>query len=448
MPMLFQEPSFTGCKFNIVIDKVSEPEEAIAPVIYPRDQHNVSRSKIDPDALKIMYRLARNGFKAYLVGGGVRDVVLGKTPKDFDIATDATPRQVKSLFRNSRIIGRRFKLVHIFFNIHKIIEVSTFRDVSVIPEPEDAGEVPTIAQDNNFGDEATDALRRDLTINALFYDISTYSIIDYVGGMIDLRAGVIRVIGDTDVRLAEDPVRLLRIVRHAARNNFQIEERCYESLVRNRELLSSASQVRVFEEIKKDLTSGSILPILRLLHKTQLLSLLIPALSEASAELLEEGTHLPICLERLDQMAKEGSPVSPTVVLTLLLLYTPSEGQRASEIYLHDRFESDEAIADHVKYVYSKLLVPRKERERIEALAKAWQRCCSVDGDRVKGSVLARGTEIHDLISLYTIVLGSEDDDPVLRALRSHTGRRQNSDSRPRRGNPPKRKPQRRSPPQ
>lgn len=426
-----------------MIDKAPDQEETLKPSIYPRDQHNVSRSKIDPDALKIMYRLARSGFKAYLVGGGVRDVLLGKTPKDFDIATDATPRQVKSLFRNSRIIGRRFKLVHVFFNIHKIIEVSTFRDVSTIPEPEEIADVAPMAQDNVFGDEATDAIRRDLTINGLFYDISTYSIIDYVGGMTDLRAGLIRVIGDPTVRFTEDPVRLLRVIRHAARNNFRIEDGCYASLMANRELLKTASQVRVFEEVKKDLVSGSILPILRLLHETKMLDLLIPALAQAGDELLQDGTHLPICIERLDGMIQEGIEISPTVILTLLLLYTPNEGQRASEIYLHDRFESPEAISEHVKYVYSNLLVPRKERERIEALTIAWQRCCHVDGGKVKGSVLARGTDIHDLMMLHIAVLGDEEDDPVLRALRSQSGRKHEQrprHSRPHRDHPRKRR--------
>ena len=170
---------------------------ALKPEIYSRDEHPISRKDIDPDALKIMYRLIRSGFKAYMVGGGVRDLLLGKKPKDFDITTDATPRRVKALFSNSRIIGRRFKLVHVFFGGGKIIEVSTFRDFSDPPEGGEGedGEVAQLAPDNKYGTEVTDAIRRDITINGLFYDLSTLSVIDYVGGIRDLSDRVIRVIG-------------------------------------------------------------------------------------------------------------------------------------------------------------------------------------------------------------------------------------------------------------
>ena len=226
----------------------------LEPKIYPRTDHTLSRSKIDPDALSIMYRLSRGGYKAYLVGGGVRDVLLNKRPKDFDIATDATPRQVKALFRNSRVIGRRFKLVHVYFAHGKNIEVSTFRD-NFIPQEEEESDSESdkapVSSDNIFGTEATDALRRDITINALFYDGVSRSIIDYIGGIEDLRRGIIRVIGDPTERFIEDPVRLIRVVRHAARTGFAIEEKCRVAIQKNIALLKKASQVRVFEEIKR-----------------------------------------------------------------------------------------------------------------------------------------------------------------------------------------------------
>jgi hypothetical protein len=191
------------------------------PRILPRSQHNLSRSLIDPDAVKVMYRLVRHGYKAYLVGGSVRDLLLGRIPKDFDVATDARPAEIRRLFRNCRVIGRRFRIVHVFFRGNKIIEVSTFRR-----NPEDGGqqdgETEDLARkgDNAFGEPHEDAFRRDFTINGLFYDISTFSILDYVGGIDDLRIGVIRTIGDPDERFREDPVRMLRAVRHAARTGF------------------------------------------------------------------------------------------------------------------------------------------------------------------------------------------------------------------------------------
>ena len=405
-----------------------KPEEGDPKAeIYPRDQHQISRTLIDPDALKIMYRLARAGFKAYLVGGGVRDLLLGKRPKDFDIATDATPKKIKTLFRNSRVIGRRFKLVHVFFGGGKNIEVSTFRDVTSPQESLENGDSPElesmlVAHDNTFGTEATDAVRRDLTINALFYDAISFSIIDYVGGMRDLRNRIVRIIGDPDIRFAEDPVRLLRVVRHAARAGFSIEPACRSSLIRCRELLKTSSQVRVFEEIKKDLYSGHILPILRGLAETGLLELLIPVLAQDDAMILQEGSHLPICLERLDEMIRSGEEVMPTVVLALLALFAPKKEEHQHLIDITSRFESEDEIHDHIHYFFSSLTVPRKERERIEWLLAAWQRLCKVHGSKFKPGSVLRGAESSDLIALYRAVHG-EDEDRILDALRGATKR-------------------------
>ena len=212
----------------------------------PSREHTLSRRDIDPDALKVLYRLKDAGFTAYLVGGGVRDLLLGRRPKDFDIGTDAHPYQIKKLFRNCFIIGRRFRLAHVKFGT-KVIEVATFRrqvterragggrSARAGPdrrggrggpgggEPRHGEHDHLIHRDNTFGTAEEDAFRRDFTINALFYDIATFSIIDYVGGLEDLRAGVIRCIGDPDVRFREDPVRMQRAVSFAARLDFAID---------------------------------------------------------------------------------------------------------------------------------------------------------------------------------------------------------------------------------
>src|ERR1043166_885314 len=197
------------------------------PVIVPRAQHPISRRDIDPDALKVLYRLHESGYTAYLVGGSVRDLLLSRRPKDFDIGTSAHPYQVKKLFRNCWIIGRRFRLAHVKFGT-KIIEVATFRrqvaageevvtDGVPAPDPSTPEGEQLIHHDNTFGTPEEDAFRRDFTINALFYDIATFSVIDYVGGLADLRSGIVRSIGDPDVRLREDPVRMIRAIALAGR---------------------------------------------------------------------------------------------------------------------------------------------------------------------------------------------------------------------------------------
>jgi poly(A) polymerase len=193
----------------------------------------IARESIDPDAEKILRRLLRYNHKAYLVGGCVRDLLLGRTPKDFDIATSATPNEIKDLFRNCRIIGRRFRLAHIFFG-SKIIETSTFRMNPREGTPIEEVEELLIRRDNVFGTAEEDARRRDFTMNGLFYDIEAGEVIDYVGGLADIEARLVRTIGDPEIRFREDPVRILRAIKFAARLDFQIEPATYAALLRHR----------------------------------------------------------------------------------------------------------------------------------------------------------------------------------------------------------------------
>src|SRR3954471_4995452 len=221
------------------------------PVIVPRAEHPISRRDIDSDALKVLYRLHESGAIAYLVGGSVRDLLLGRRPKDFDIGTSAHPYQVKKLFRNCWIIGRRFRLAHVRFG-PKVIEVATFRrqvqpgeevvqDGVPAPDPSTVEGEQLIHRDNTFGTPEEDAFRRDFTINALFYDIAGFSVIDYVGGLDDLRAGVVRSIGDPDVRLNEDPVRMIRAIAIAARLDFTIDPPVLEAIRRHRREIAKSS---------------------------------------------------------------------------------------------------------------------------------------------------------------------------------------------------------------
>src|SRR6266540_3766230 len=223
----------------------------VEPRVIPRDEHTLSRRDVDPDALKVLYRLRQYDHVAYLVGGSVRDLLLGRRPKDFDIGTSAHPYQVKKLFRNCWIIGRRFRLAHVKFGM-KVIEVATFRRQLAPGEEIVAEGVPApdpttpegqhlIHHDNTFGTPEEDAFRRDFTINALAYDIATFSVIDYIGGLDDLRAGIVRSIGDPDVRLREDPVRMLRAIALAARLDFTIEPTLLASLRTHRHEIAKSS---------------------------------------------------------------------------------------------------------------------------------------------------------------------------------------------------------------
>ncbi len=258
----------------------------VEPRIIPREEHSVSRRDIDPDALKVLYRLRQFDHVAYLVGGSVRDLLLGRRPKDFDIGTSAHPYQVKKLFRNCWIIGRRFRLAHVKFG-PKVIEVATFRR-QVLPGEEvvqdgvpapvlheagerDAATPQTAAEaaaadhvnehlihrDNTFGTPEEDAFRRDFTINALFYDIATFSIIDYVGGLDDLHAGVVRAIGDPDVRVREDPVRMIRAIALAARLDFAIDPALLQAIRTHRREIAKSSPARLLEEYYKILRAGA-----------------------------------------------------------------------------------------------------------------------------------------------------------------------------------------------
>src|SRR6187402_2671255 len=236
------------------------------PVIVPRAEHPISRRDIDPDALKVLYRLHESGAVAYLVGGSVRDLLLSRRPKDFDIGTSAHPYQVKKLFRNCWIIGRRFRLAHVRFGM-KAIEVATFRknipagseaepsEAPPSPHATDAGDL-LIKHDNTFGTPEEDAFRRDFTINALFYDIADFSIIDYCGGLQDLKDGLIRCIGDPNERFQEDPVRMLRAIVMASRLGFRMDEPVVKAIATHRQLIATASPARMIEEYYKILRSG------------------------------------------------------------------------------------------------------------------------------------------------------------------------------------------------
>ncbi len=282
------------------------------PVLLSRSEHSISRRQIDPDTLKVLYRLRGNGFKAYLVGGGVRDLLLERTPKDFDVGTDATPNQVKKLFRNCFLVGRRFRLAHVRFGKDKLVEVATFR------RQPDAGELPEDPADhfgfveNVFGSPREDAFRRDFTINALFYDIDNFSIIDYVGGLADLERRRIRVIGDPLQRFTEDPVRMLRALEFTARLGFSLSEETREAIFSRAPLIAEAAPSRIREEVLelfRHRVGGTVL------RQAQGFGLLSPLLAGFSGD--EETFAL---LERIDERTAGGAAVEEPLILAALYL--------------------------------------------------------------------------------------------------------------------------------
>jgi poly(A) polymerase len=293
----------------------------VSPVVIPRAEHPISRKMIDEEALKVLYRLHHHGYLSYLVGGSVRDLLLGRIPKDFDVATNAHPHEIKALFRNSRVIGRRFRLVHVFFKDQKVVEVSTFRSRSEFEEVE--SEEGTLIRTESFGTPEEDAFRRDLTINGLFYNIADFSIIDYVGGIKDLEQRVIRTIGDPGERFQQDPVRMIRTLRHAARTGFAIEERTYRDLLQHRNEIQTCSPSRVRDEFLRDLKEGVAEPSLKLMLETNLLLSLFPEFQRVFGNRnpsRERARQLFLSLFGLvDRLFSMGRDVPESVILALFL---------------------------------------------------------------------------------------------------------------------------------
>ncbi|AKC87597.1 polynucleotide adenylyltransferase PcnB [Pseudoxanthomonas suwonensis] len=286
----------------------------------PRDQHTISRRDISPNALRVLYRLREGGFGAYLVGGAVRDLLLGLHPKDFDVATDATPEQVKQLFRNCRLIGRRFRLAHVVYG-REIIEVATFRanvdDGSGDRELEDG----RLVRDNVYGSIEDDAIRRDFTCNALYYAIEDFSVRDYTGGFEDVQARTMRLIGDPETRYREDPVRMLRAVRLAAKLGFSIEPATAAPIPLLASLLGEAAPARLFEEMLKLFLSGHAVASFEGLEAHGLLGAVLPE-TAAALRSNRSGALRRMLLQGLsntDARVAADEPVSPAFLFALLL---------------------------------------------------------------------------------------------------------------------------------
>jgi len=407
----------------------------VTPRIVPRPEHTLSRRDIDPDALKVLARLRQFDHLAYLVGGSVRDLLLGRRPKDFDIGTSAHPYEVKRLFRNCWIVGRRFRLAHVKFGT-KTIEVATFRRqvseeeleamaveneraAAERAEPEsadDAGEVASRAEprerrgrrepehlahrDNTFGTPEEDAFRRDFTVNALFYDIATLSVIDYVGGLEDLQARVIRCIGDPDVRFREDPVRMLRAIVLAARLDFTVDPPVLDAIRRLAPEMARSAPARLMEEIYKILRSGAAERAFRELADVGLLKWIAPELLQIEDEGLWEF------LGGVDEYRQrfESTPETLTNALLLGTLLVPRgfTGRRPFRLERSDREVDAESAGDRrrrerdewrdPKATLGVLPVPRRDVERLRQILSLQRRLLDMDSSpRAKRALLSRG---------------------------------------------------------
>jgi len=293
----------------------------------PRDQHNISRKHISPAALKIIKQLQEADYEAYLVGGGVRDLLLGGLPKDFDVATSATPEQVRRIFRGARIIGRRFQIVHVRIG-REVIEVTTFRGAdneTATSGGKDSAKVTRsehgmLLRDNMYGDVVSDALRRDFTVNALYYTIRDFSVHDYTGGMQDLEKRTLRIIGDPATRYKEDPVRMLRAIRFAAKLGFQIEPGTAKPIRELSKLLNNISEARLFEEVLKLFLGGSATATFTLMREYGLLGQLFPGTEMALAAGDELGAQLiEQTMINTDKRIRADKTVTPAFIYAALL---------------------------------------------------------------------------------------------------------------------------------
>jgi poly(A) polymerase len=373
----------------------------------------LDEDKIDPDVQKVVRRLVRHGYEGYLVGGCVRDLLLGMQPKDFDVATSARPEQVRELFRNSRVIGRRFRLVHVLFGGGKVIEVATFRrnpheEVEVLPDAPQTLPPPShdathllIRSDNVFGEADEDATRRDFTINALFYDLEASQILDWTGGLNDIERRVVNTIGEPTVRFREDPVRILRALKFAGRLDLGIAPEVYDAIVSCRQTLELAARPRLSEEILRLLRGGQARRTIFLSWETGVLDVLLPELAAllydsfggtdgpgadaaGRVEHRTPGDRVFRLLEFIDRRVAAQRPLDDAVLWTLLLLEPLKEAMEGAR-------DRGAASAELLEPIIERLAVPRRFADAMRRIVAVLPRLVSGKAGR-----FAR-TELFDL---------------------------------------------------
>ncbi len=348
-----------------------------------REFHELRRDHMDQDALKVINRLNRHGYRSYLVGGCVRDMILGRRPKDFDVVTSATPAQIRKAFTNSRAIGRRFKIVHVVFQGGKIIEVSTFRSLPQHRLDREEADDYMLKRDNQFGSAREDAARRDFTINALFFDARNESIIDYVGGYEDIKEGRIQVIGDADISFKEDPVRMLRAAKFSALLGFTMPPNLLKAIRRNRTEILKSSTARMLEEYNKIFRTGKASQIFQAFAESGLLKTLMPEAWSASD--LSRGrpfvdSSIGKRLQVADRMLTEREDLTTTLFLALLM------ADLVKDVF-HNNVRGN--VIDYVKgglnTLCRRLQLPGKDQDRLLQIFMSQPRFWQKGGEGRRG---------------------------------------------------------------
>ena len=380
-----------------------------------KEIHGLRKSSMDEDALKIIHRLNRFGHKAYLVGGCVRDLLLGRKPKDFDIATSATPNQIKNIFNNCRIIGKRFKIVHILFR-GKVIEVSTFRSLPdhrmVKNQSKDADLL--LKKDNNFGTAKEDAARRDFTVNALYYDPRNESIIDFVGGYEDIKNKVVKVVGDPDISFREDPVRMLRAVKISVLHNLAIEKNTSKAIKKNRFEIEKASSSRMLEEYNKIYRTIETANILKGLAENQLLEVLYKEAFEGSkktpnweSNFLE--TNIGKRLQIADRKIKEREDLTPVIYYSLLF------SDIVKEALAKDKGHMVPIIKNALEPICKRLEIPKKDKDRLIKTFASQKRFKQINENNVVQNELFKTKDFfYDAFMYFKINAEAENDESGL----------------------------------
>ena len=394
------------------------PESA---TVLPRSAHPIASRRISSGARKVLRRLHQSGREACLVGGSVRDLMLGRRPKDYDVVTDARPEEVRRLFRNSRIIGRRFRLVHVLF-AGEVVEVSTFRGA---PDPDHQRRSPgelLVTSDNTYGTPRQDAFRRDFTINALLYRASDRAVVDHVGGIPDLEQGRLRVIGDPNVRYREDPVRMLRACEFAARLDFEIEAETLEAAFEHRGDMAKASPHRLIEELLELLASGHSAAAFDWMGRSGLLPIVLPEVHEVwgpSGRAEGFGT----LAHRLDERVQQKPELPPAVLLSTLLLPRIVVGRERLEAGAKavPRRRLQRLVDDVVDDLGCRFALSAARRSRMKKALRTFQRLCepAPDARIVQGLVRREGfgpaLELFGLLAAAT-----QGGHQTLQAWRAH----------------------------
>jgi poly(A) polymerase len=379
-----------------------QDEESSRPMPHvERYDASFDEARVDLDAQKVVRRLTKNGFQAYLVGGCVRDLLLDRRPKDFDVCTDARPEDVRALFRNSRIIGRRFRLVHVLFGGGKVIEVATFRRTPMVDvDPLEANGVAAadvdllIRSDNAFGEAHEDAVRRDFTINALFYDLERGQILDWVGGMHDIERRVVRTIGEPETRFREDPIRILRAIKFAARLDLGIDPDVYDAMVSTRATLARAARPRLFEEILRLMRGGGAHRSIWLSWELGILSVLLPELASFLDDDEGDGPASRVwkLLAEVDRRTVDrGAPLDDIVLWTLLVLEPMKEACEGER----DRIAAAFAFLDPV---IERLAVPRRIADAVRRIVAILPRLSAGRAGRfARTGLFEMASQIHQV---------------------------------------------------